>query len=350
MSKEFGLVINLPGSIQRLALHAGALNAYIELGLPPPNEILASSSGGMAGSAFIGWDKKSSDEAVRAIGDLSPNQIFSFRRGLKIKLALLGGTTVGLGVLVFLDHKLSKETKAFWGGLGLATLFASDAIVGNELIHSESHLSPNPLRKLLRDKDRGLDFNAVFNSPIRLGIIVADVSKPQEVIFYNRHRLNSDSDNPEHVERWLNILLASARLPGKFPFIKIDGIDTVDGEVWTDFPVRQMKHYRKAIRFDYWPPLTYESAPREWISDLSRSFDIMRDRCTQKKIEYYELERKSSPELPEIYYVRLSPELMKCVPHIRLHDFTPDDMKKLENIGHATVMEQKDEIRRYLGI
>lgn len=345
MNKKFDLVLNLPGSITRLPLHVAALKAWYELDLPRPDEILASSSGAMAGSAVIGWNDNSLDRAVKTIGNLSPDQIFSYRRGLKVKLAALGVSTVGLGLLVLFDHKLSKGKKAMLGFAGLATLLATDAMVGNELVHSESHLSPAPLRNLLGSE---LYFRAIFHSPIRLGIIVADVSKPGEVIFYNHHPLNSDPDNPKHKKRWIDILLASSRLPGKFPFIKIDGVDTVDGEVWTDFPIRQMKCYRKAVRFDYWPPLASEPAPREWISDLGRSFDIMRDRCTHKKIEYYELERRSNPELPEIYYVRLSHELRKHVPHIKLHNFTPDQMKTMEDIGYTVIMEQEEELRRYL--
>ena len=344
MSKGFDLVMNWPGGIPRLALLVGSARALDDLNLLSlVDEIIGSSAGVMAASAVL----SSPDKAIKVIGNLSPDQIFSFRRGLKVKLAALGISTIGLGLLVLFDHKLSKGKKAALGLAGLAALLATDAIVGNELVHSESHLSPEPLRNLLL---RELDFNSIFNSPIRLGVIVADVSKPGEVVFYNHHPLNSDPNNPAHRKRWVNILLASARLPGKFPFIKIDGVDTVDGEVWTDFPIRQMKQFKKIIRFDYWPPLQSAPAPREWISDLSRSFDIMRDRCTQKKIEYYELERRSNPELPEIYYVRLSPELMEYVPNIQLHNFTPNDMKKLENIGYATVMEQKDEIRRYLGV
>lgn len=347
MEDKFDLVVNLPGSISRLPLHVGALKAWHEIGLPRPDEILASSSGAMAGSAIIGWDDNSLDRAVKVIGDLSPDQIFSYRRGLKVKLAVLGVITVGLGLFVLFDHKLSKSKKAMFGFAGLATLLATDAMVGNELVHSESHLSPNPLRRLLGDE---LDFYAIFNSPIRLGVVVADVNKPGGVIFYNRHPLNSAHKNPEHRKRWINILLASSRLPGKFPFIQIDGIDTVDGEVWTDFPIRQMKRYRKVVRFDYWPPLQPDSAPKEWISDLGRSFDIMRDRCTQKKTEKYELERKGDPALPEIYYVRLNSELMKHVSHIKLHNFTPDQIKELEDIGYTAIMRQEAELRRYLEI
>jgi len=346
VSEKYDLVMNWPGGVVRLALLSGSARAWYDLGLPEPDEIIASSAGAMAASAVI----SSPDKAVKVIGNLSPDRIFSYKRGLKIKLAALGVTTVGLGLLILFDHKLSKGKKTLLGLSGLATLFAADAIVGNELVHSESHLSPGPLRDLLNDKDDGLDFKAIFNSKIRLGVIVTDVSKPGEVIFYNHDPLNNDPENPRHTERWINILLASSRLPGKFPFIKIDGIDTVDGEVWTDFPIRQMKQYKKLIRFDYWPPLQSGTAPKEWISDLSRSFDIMRDRCTHKKIEYYELERRSNPRLPEIYYVRLSPELMKITPHIQLHNFTPDQMKELQNIGYATIMEQKDELRHYLGV
>lgn len=344
MEKKYDCVWSWPGGIIRLGLLSGSAKACFDLGLPPPDEIISSSAGAMAASAVI----SSPDKAVQVIGNLSPDQIFSYRRGLKVKLAALGVTTVGLGLLVLLDHKLSKGKKAALGLGGLATLLATDAIVGNELIHSESHLSSTPLRVLLMDKERGLDFNAIFNSKIRLGVIVTDVSKPGEVIFYNRDPLNSDPGNPKHRERWINILLASSRLPGKFAFIQIDGIDTVDGEVWTDFPIRQMKQYKKVIRFDYWPPLQPGKAPREWISDLGRSFDIMRDRCTQKKIEKYKLERMANPTLPEIYYLRLSPELMEALPRIQLHNFTPDNMKELQNIGYETVFEQKDNLRRYL--
>lgn len=344
MEKKYGCVWSWPGGIIRLGLLSGSAKACFDLGLPEPDEIISSSAGAMAASAVI----SSPDKAIKIIGNLSPDQIFSYRRGLKVKLAALGITTVGLGLLVLLDHKLSKGKKAALGLGGLATLLATDAIVGNELVHSESHLSADPLRKLLTDKDKGLDFNAIFNSKIRLGVIVADVSKPGEVIFYNHSPLNSDPDSPKHRERWINILLASSRLPGKFPFIKIDGIDTVDGEVWTDFPIRQMKQYRKVIRFDYWPPLQPGKAPREWISDLGRSFDIMRDRCTQKKVEKYELERVADPTLPEIYYLRLSPKLIEVMPRIQLHNFTQDDIKELQNIGYATIIEQKTELRRYL--
>lgn len=344
MNEEYNLIMSWPGGIPRLALHTGAIKAWYDLGLPEPDEIIASSAGAMAASAVL----SSQDKAIKVIGNLTPDNIFSYRSGLKVKLAALGVTTIGLGILVLLDHKLSKGKKTIFGLCGLATLFATDVIVGNELIYGESLLSSAPLRALLTNKDKGLNFNAIFNSKIRLGVIVADVSKPGEVVFYNHDPLNSDPKNPEHRERWINILLASARLPGKFPFIKIDGIDTVDGEVWTDFPIRQMKQYRKIIRFDYWSPLQPGTAPREKISDLGRSFDIMRDRCTQKKIEKYELERMADPTLPEIYYVRLSPKLAKAMPRIQLHNFTSDDIRQLQNFGYATIMEQKTELRHYL--
>ncbi|MEX2090724.1 MAG: patatin-like phospholipase family protein [Candidatus Paceibacterota bacterium] len=342
---EIDLVFNLPGGISRLPLHVGAIKAYRDAGLPKPKRIIASSAGAMAGSAIIGWNDEALDKAIDIIGNLSPNDIFSFQRGLKVKLATLGIATVGLGVLILLDHKLSKSKKAAFGLSGLSALLIADALVGHELVHSASHLSPSPLKNLL---SRELDFSSIFNSSIQLDVLVADMEKPGEVIFSNRHPLNSDLKNSAHRERWVNILLASSRLPGKFPFVKIDGIDTIDGEVWTDFPVRQMKEHQKAIRFDYWAPLQSEKAPQEWISDLSRSFDIMRDRCTQKKIENYQYERLANPSLPEIFYFRLNQDLLKQMPQVKIHNFTPADMKTLENIGYQAVQEQLPELRKYL--
>ena len=95
------LVINLPGSIIRLPLHAGALKAYYDFGLPRPDTVISSSAGAMATSAFAGWDADAFDEGVQIIGNLSPGQIFSFHRELKIKLAALGVASVGLGLIGF---------------------------------------------------------------------------------------------------------------------------------------------------------------------------------------------------------------------------------------------------------
>ena len=345
MQERFDLVHNYPGSVPRLGLHAGSTKAYYDFGLPRPDKIIASSAGAMTGSAVIGWDELAFDRNLIAIGNLSPGQIFSFRRQLKVKLAALGISTVGLGALILFDHKLSKGKKAMFGLAGLATILGIDWLVGQELVHSESHLDPGPLSALLY---RELDFRAIFNSTIELEIVVADVRKPGMVVFSNHHSLNSDHTSPAHRERWVDILLASARLPGKFPFINIDGIATVDGEVWTDFPIQRMKQHKRIIRFDYWSPLQPDSAPREWMSDLTRSFDIMRDRVTQEEFDNYRYERALHPELPEVFCVRSSPRLLKAMPKIRLHDFTPDQMKVLEEVGYETVRENLPDIKRYL--
>jgi len=338
--EQHNLIFNWPGNIVRLPLHVGAAMAWYDLKLPRPDEIIASSAGAIAGSAIIGWDKKSLDEASRIIGELSPDDIFSYRRELKVKLGLLGITTVGLvgTALVMFGWNLSKKEKAEFGLAGLVALFGAGATVGKELLHSESQLSAAPLKNLL---SRKLDFPAIFKSKIRLSVIVADIAKPGEVIFHNHDPLNNS-------ERWVKILLASARVPGHFPFVQIDELNTVDGEVWTDFPIRQMRQYNKIVRFDYWPPLLPEPSPKEWIPDLFRSFDIMRGHCTQTKMRCYEIERQHDPSLPGIFYIRLNQRLLDAMPKFQLHNFTPDNMVTMQNIGYAAITEQENEIRRYL--
>src|SRR3989344_154104 len=107
------LVFNLPGGIPRLPLHAGALRAWTEFGLPRPNTMIGASAGIMAASAMPDLSEESFGRAIPVIGNLSPGQIFSFRSGLKIKLAALGVTSVlGLGAMILFDHKLSKSKKA----------------------------------------------------------------------------------------------------------------------------------------------------------------------------------------------------------------------------------------------
>ena len=339
------LVLNFPGGLPRLGLHVGAIKAYHDFGFPRPDTMIGSSAGGMAMSAIPDLKEESLARAIPALSQLSPGHIFSFRSGLKVKLGALGLTTLGLGALIFFDDRLSKGKKLALGASGIAVLLATEGIVGRELLYSESLFSIDPLINLL---NRELDFNTIFKSDIRIEIIVADMNKPGEVIFSNHDPENSDPNNPEHRKRWLDILRATSRLPGKFPFISINGINTVDGEVWTDLPTRQMEKYKKVIRFDYWPPLQSEPSPKVWISDLTRSFDIMRDRCTQKKLDNYEYQRKNNPDLPEIFFLRLSPALRAQMPNMKIHSFTPADMRTMINLGYLAVKEQRSEIEAYL--
>ena len=347
MPEKQGFVLNLPGNLLRLPLHAGALKAWYEFDLPKPDTIICTSAGAFAISALAGWNDRTFDKGVEVIGNLAPEKIFSFQRGLKIKLAVLGITSVGLGLMMLFDDKLSKGKKLTLGLLGLAALLGTEGIVGRELLYSESLFSIDPLIKLLKKE---LDFNSIFNSPIHIEVLVTDMCSPNEVIFSNRDPRNSDHTDPSHRERWLKILRATSRLPGKFPFVEVDGIETVDGEVWTDFPIRQMKLYRQVVRLDYWSPLQPVPAPKNWIPDLSRSFDIMRERCTQKKFDNYEYERRADPNLPAIFCLRMSPTLRAMMPNVQIHNFTPKDMKTLINIGYQSVKDQLAELRNHFSI
>src|SRR3989344_4026960 len=316
MSSRTDLAFSLPGGIPRLPIQAGAM--------------VASAIPDLSGAAF--------DRAIPILGNLSPSQIFSFRSSLKFKAAALGLSSLGLGAIMLFDDQISKGKKITLGIAGLCALLATEGIVAKELLYSESLFSIDPLINLL---GRELHFNAIFNSDIEIQVLVADMNRPGECMFSNH-----DSQNCS--QRWLNILRATSRLPGKFPFIVIDGKNMVDGEVWTDFPITQLKRYRRVVRFDYWSPLQPEPSPRVWISDLTRSFDIMRDRCTQKKMEFYEYERKVNPSLPDIFNIRLSQKLFAQMPQMKIHSFTPDDMKAMMNIGYQAVIEQGEAIKHYL--
>lgn len=341
MQKDGGLVLNLPGGIMRLPLHAGALKAWYDLGFIQPDTICCTSAGAMAASIFAGWDDKTFFHGMAEIGQLTPNRIFSIQHRLKVEIGALGAVSLGVGLLLLLGDHLTRGKRLALGVAGLGALIASEGAVGRELVHSESLFSIDPLLNLLEDK---LDFRAIFNSQIQLEVLAADMENPREVIFRNRDY----TDTPVNRKRWLDILRATSRLPGKFPFITVEGVNAVDGEVWTDFPIRQMKEYRKIVRLDYWPPLTAEKAPKDWISDLTRSFDIMRDRCTVKKMANYEYERQANSDLPEVFYFRLGQELESSMPKIHIHNFTPKDMRELMAIGYRAVVDQEMEIARYL--
>ncbi len=343
---DLDLVLNLPGGVARFPIHAGALKAWYDFGLSRPKKMICTSAGALTASTFAGWNDESFEKGIKIIEELTPAHIFTYHRGLKVKLTALGIASLGLSAIVLFDDQVSKGKKVAMGLGGLILLLVTEGMVGREFLLNESLVSVDPLINLLEKK---LDFNANFNSSIDIVILVADANKPGKIIFTNRDILNSDSQNPEHRQRWLRVLRATSRIPGKFSFVQIDGINTVDGEVWTDFPINLMKRHKKVVRLDYWPPLQPESSPKDWMSDLSRSFDIMRDRCTQKKMDNYEYERRHNPALPEIFYLRLSPHLFGQMPRIKMHKFTSGDMKALINLGYQSVKEQQLAIREYLG-
>lgn len=341
------LVINCPGTVPRLPIHVGALKRLWEEGIVPDTAI-ATSAGGFAISAVADWSEVAFRTAYDVIGNLTPGKIFTINATLKKKLIVLIGASIGLAVLAVLMHGLvSLPLKMFLGLLGLALLLIAEGDVGLALLRSQSLFSIEPL---LSGPLRSLDFRTIFKSPMEIIVLAADMCEPGPVLFSNRDPQNNDPENPEHVDRWLNILRASSRLFGKFPFVTIDGRFLGDGEAWTDFPITQMKKFDRAIRLDYWAPLRPEPAPREWIADLTRSFDVQRDRTTRKKMDNYEYERRENPAFPEIFYVRASKELLAQLPNIQIQSFTVQDMQDSINIGYRIMDENMPALRAYLGL
>src|SRR3989344_6216562 len=106
MSSRTDLAFSLPGGIPRLPIHAGALKAYIDLGLMKPNAMICTSAGAMVASAIPDLSGAAFDRAIPILGNLSPSQIFSFRSSLKFKAAALGLSSLGLGAIMLFDDQI----------------------------------------------------------------------------------------------------------------------------------------------------------------------------------------------------------------------------------------------------
>jgi|GEM_PF-6715502 len=339
---------NLPGTFTRLGLHVGMILAWIRAGLPLPTLVVATSAGAIIAACCVSFDKKILHRVAGVVGNLRRQQIFTLSVGLKqTRMYLLAAPC-----MLVLFYVLSRS---FHGGVSFLMLIAGLGIftglvywATKVFFRSESPLDTAPLRELLLKE---VDFQALFEAKTELRILAADVMTPQACVFSNHEPWKTDYRNQEHRERFVDVILGSSGLPGRFPLRFVDGKCLRDAEVWTDFPIHQFSGQCDLVfRFDYWEPLQPAPAPRHWLGDLFRCFDVMRDKNTRIKMQQYELEREKDPKLPRVIPIRASIELLRRISDLAVYDFKPKQLWRSVRLGYRIIRENLPLIRHELGL
>ena len=76
----------------------------------------------------------------------------------------------------------------------------------------------------------------------------------------------------------------------------------------------------------------------------------MRDHNTQEKMEKYELQRHEDPSLPRVIPIRASKRLAAQIPELAVYSFKPGQLARSIMLGMRIIRENRDLIRRELGI
>lgn len=386
---------NWPGTMMRLGLHTGAGLAWVFYGLPLPVLAVGSSVGALVLACLLSFDKKDMHRMAKLVANLKREQIFTLSQGLirtcvyllcagavliiaAAAAGALGPAWAFLLIILTVIHAFMRfrgNTIQFYAMRGILLIavvlagkfvawppaiafwigvFLFDWLIRRALHiffrECESPLDTAPLFKLLRNN---LSFRHIFSSPTELRIITTDITTPGVYVISNRDAGKDNPDNSLHCDRFTDGIRAATALPGRFPFIHVDGRCLRDSECWTAFPLKQFagQNIDLVFRFDYWDPLEYETAPTTWFEDLFRCFDVMRDKNTWDKMESYDLRRKADPQnVPRIVYIRMSEKLRRQVPKIAVNNFKPGQLWKAIRVGYRIIRENLPLIRRELGL
>lgn len=339
---------NLPGTFTRLGLHMGAIAAWVRSGLPLPSLVVATSAGAIIAACCISFEEDVLHRVARIVGNLRKQQIFRLSSGIWYTVYHL----LAVPTVLIICAAIAKSSDQWWswlfllGGLGLCVWLFRRA--GRTFLKTESPFDNTPLRELLLEN---LSFPGLFQAKAELEVIAADVATPKSCVFSNHEAWKTDPQNRLHRERFVDAILGSAALPGRFPLRSVDGVILRDAEVWTDYPVHRFRDRADIIfRFDYWEPLQPSHAPRHWLRDLLRCFDVMRDRNTLEKMRSYEAQRKEDGTLPRVVHLRASETLLRKIPELVVYDFKPGVLWRSIRLGYRIIRENLPMIRRELGI
>lgn len=221
--------IIFPPEFWRLPLEIGAAHRYLreqqKRKLPIPHVFIGSSAGGIAAACSVAWTENNFTYLSQIIRDLKPEQIY--KSTLRDKLAgifLIADSLFHL--LASGEESLLKKSASAGGSLGVKFI----AIY--EMLKAPSVFSNKPLLYLLKDK---LNFEATFNSPVRLEILTLDKETREKIVFTNY--LEGDKTP----ERLIDGLAGTSALPLIFPCRRDNARLLVDGAV---HPLNTMPFYR----------------------------------------------------------------------------------------------------------
>ena len=307
----------LPGSVLRLALHAGFLmmwfKMYLRGKLPWFYQITGCSAGAITACAVAPARLKDLRKFRNIVVNLKRSQIGRF--SLKKKASLLGA----VGALFIIMAGPIVANLPYWGRtllhvvMILMFIFASRSLV-NEALHTHAFMSPEPLRDLL---ENSFSEEGIKNSPSIIEVMTTDLSTGKDVVFSNRDPLNHD------LRRMVTAVLASAARPPYLPPHIIDGQLLGEGEVRTSIPIYRL-YDCDVIFIPYYAKFErYYDKFGSWLGYLEIMWDIGKNSTDRAIHAGHHRQEGRGVDLPELVFLHANEQL----PDVSLKNF--DQGRKL---------------------
>lgn len=328
--RDLRVGILLPGEFRRLVVHSGAIQSWIELGLPRPTRIVGGSAGAIMGATNAPW----TFQHVKRVGDVVVNLHYRNIFTVPMGHAIAGILAAGAATFPLWQHfepELKPRTRFFFhilqtlAGLGLGYVFAK------QLMLSKSILSYHPLFGFLL---RTMDFKAIFRSDIDVKILMTTLPDGHELVV-------GTHDEDMTPERLVAAVIGSATVPVYCPVFSFDEHQVTDAEVLTDYPVHHLADMDVVFRFSYsLEPDPYPEL-KTWGNHFNAMWAITKRENTKKDRREYERLRKERPELPEVIEILTD----KPLPRMSMEDFSKDAMVRGRELGMRVIRDNEQVIR-----
>ncbi len=303
--------ITAPGSFSRLAPLVGtfhALHDASERGLiSPPDFISTSSASGIAASVAIQRSEAKFIEIEELLINLRKSQFASLNPKIRNRGVLTIAATLGLLLPTHAIDNPYIRTAARVGVSGFAFWAQSEFI--RDLFQAESFFRYDKLVNLLLDK---LDFEAIFNSPIKIEIPAVNLNKSgwtlDEILskpplyldgWHNKGWVSvtnfrsEDVDLPKDIRnrKFVEGIVNGTRLPYFNPGRTDDGDYVVDTAFLSNIPIHfaLSQGYSKIVipYYNSSVEATTDVQFDNWLKSLNRSLDISVSESTRKAMLGY---------------------------------------------------------------
>lgn len=282
---KIGLV--LPGNFTRLAGHHAFGHAWFEAsceGFPRPDYITGSSAGAIAAANIAHWNEAHFRKTEELLLKLRRSDFMGMNPRLK-----RSGIMTALASMALLapTHRVKNPFIHY----GLNTALASFVLTmekrfAKAMMTSDDFDSFFVLDNLIRFLGENFDYEALFDSPVRVEVPTVDINRIQwrsVTNFKLEHR------NPE---TFVNGVVDSIRIWGFFnPRLNEDGGYNVDAAVMSNVPIQfAMREGCDTIVVAYYDCAIEGPTERRftnWIKSLQRCFDIVVSENSRKTLRGY---------------------------------------------------------------
>lgn len=272
---------------RRLPLHVGAEYRYFlaeqDGQVPHPHYMVGASAGTIANAACLPWTDTNFKKVANSIRYLKKSDMFDIPTEMKLVAGLSIAESFSGLIHVLCPNLSRKEKFLIESGRTLFSLVAKAGPLYELFLRQPSIYSNDRLRRFLKNPQKGLDFQGIWNSDIRMEIPSTNIITGKEYIF----DLEANRKQPDQDNRLVEALLASASLPAHFPLIKLDHQLLDDAAILNGIPIKRAIIADCQTIFVLLYVTNGTSFPIEnWVDELTRALDISMGEIIRRELSW----------------------------------------------------------------